>query len=313
MPSPFVAVGGAGEQITTMIATTFHVPAIWTVPVADGDGASGRVIDAVGYNRIFLANPGNGTSAELQAQDLLQRVQLGLNGLNSWWTVSLRSDGFVQIAYDQSPTPGDAVITWTGNADLRNLLGFEGSTLTLNSSNGRVGVATKHPQGVLYSSAVLESSDWQTTPQDTAFALTSGGRVYGWASARHLVRKRFTLGFLPRNWTVRGQLGAAGSPAWPEESTNALHNEWLAPSPIPDTKDILWTAHHTFNAMRTAPVAVLFGRFQQAATVMTYDLGYLTPESLMVDRPTTQTVPQWTARQSRQSVEMSRIGVGVRT
>lgn len=301
MPTPFIAVSVTGEQITSMLAQTFEFGADVTLSVTDGDGVGTKTINCEGYNRVFLAEgTGAGANAELDCLELLEVLEVGLNATHlspAWYTVSLRSDGYVQIVYAQDPTPGDAVITWTGNEALRNILGFEGSTATMNAANSRTVVATRHPLGVIYSAGVINSTDWASTPQDAAFAMTTDGRVYGHASNRHLLRKRFDLGYHPRTWSDRTALSAAGSPMFDEGYE-------LEPTVLPDgTSSERENVHRFLSTARDLPVAMLLGRFQDAASYMAYEVGYQTPESLLMDRAQAPSIAQYRKRSTRAAYE----------
>lgn len=301
MPTPFIAVSVTGEQITSMLAQTFEFGADVTLSVTDGDGVGTKTINCEGYNRVFLAEgTGTGGDGELDCLELLEVFEQGLNATHvspTWYTVSLRSDGYVQIVYAQDPTPGDAVITWTGNEALRNILGFEGSTATMDSSNSRTVVATRHPLGVIYSAGIINSSDWATTPMDAAFAMTNDGRVYGHASNRHLVRKRFDLGYHPRTWSDRAALSAAGSPMFVE-------GRETEPTVLPDgTSSERENVHRFLSTSRDLPIAMMLGTFQSAATDMAYEVGYQTPESLLMDRAQSPSIAQYRKRSTRAGFE----------
>jgi hypothetical protein len=309
MATPFVTVSGSGERITSMLAQTIEFAADVPLGVTDGDGVGTKTVQCAGFNRVFLAEgTGVGSNAELDCIELLEEVEKALNGAHTsptWYTVSLRSDGFVQIVYAQDPTPGDAVITWTGAEALRNILGFEGSSTTLNAANSRTAVATRHPLGVLYTAAVLNSTDWSSARQDAAYAMAADGRVYGWGSNRHLLRKRFDLGFHPRTWSDRTSLGAAGTPAWADDSPTGS-SAWLEPTVLPDGTSSERENVHRFLATANAlPIAMLLGRFQDAASYAYYEVGYQTPESILADRAQSPTIANYRPRSTRAGFELT--------
>jgi len=304
---PFVSVpsaDGSAAQITTMFAQTMRFASNLVVQTADVDGVTMRTIYCGGYCRILLATwDGAGGNSELDAGNLLSWVGAGLG---AHYTVSLRSDGYVQIAYGAL---GDAAITWTGAEALRNTLGFSGTTTTIYASQGSVVVAPYPPMGVLYSGAVLDASPWVPSPTDAALATSNGGRTYGWSARTALVRKRFTLGWHPRTWAERVRLGSLLTPAFPED-TGALPQQtrWTYPAAPPSASLAPpWSVHEFLATSRTSPVAAVFGGFQQLGGAVRYcDLGYWTAESSLAEQAFVHGVAAWSARVHRTQLELTR-------
>lgn len=285
-----------GERIHAMYAQTFRFSADYSCPV-ESDGVPSTAtftLDGL-YARIYLAQSANLGTSEEDAIELLQFVE---DALGADWTVALGTDGYVRITF------GGALlgeIDWTGAEDIARLLGFTTSTLSFVA--GEEKIATYQPVGVMYSVSI-DSTDWTPTPNESAYAVTAGGVVYGWGSETDLVTKMVTLGHHPRTPADAATLGSPLTPLWPADS---LSDAWTAPTgPV----GVLgpWTVSKFLATSRGRMIAAVFSNFSTFGAGSVYELGYQTPESITRAKAMTPLVAGWRQRGKRLEFELTRVG-----
>lgn len=282
-----------GERIHAMYAQTFAWPAGTYQATVTGDDAGTKTFSFGGlYFRVYLAQSTNDGTTELGAMEILAAVQ---TALGSSWEVNLRTDGYVQIT-NAGTTTGS--ITWSTATYVRDVLGFTGSSVSINANESAI--ASYPPLGVVYSVS-LDSTDWTATPTDTAYAMLASGIAYGEQGGAEVITKTVTLGHHPRTWEDRVALGSPLTPMWPAD-TSYLRRRGFT-SVIGAT--LPWSAHEFLVTARGLPIAAVFSNFQLFGPGRVYELGYQTPESISQARAITPAIKDYRQRSHRASFELS--------
>ena len=289
-----------GERIHAMYAQTFLIDAGSYSVVTTGDDGGTKTLSLGGkYARVYLAQSTGTGASEADALDLLAAVE---SGLGVSWTVRLGTDGYVRTTYVGT---GVASMDWGSAVDVAQGLGFDPADLATFVEDQTI-VGSIHPLGVVYSVS-LDSTDWTSTPSDSAYAMTPAGVVYGWQSGVDLFTKRVTLGHHPRTLADAQSLGSPLTPMLPPDSTHSAWTEAYGPW----GGRFGWTVQEFLLTSRGHLIAAVFSNFQLFGPGRVYETGYQTPESLTQARAITPAIKDYRQRSHRMSFELSRTGAFV--
>jgi len=292
-----VYVGGSsssGERIHAMYAQTVQWPTATYQATTTGDGAGTKTFTLSAlWSRVYLAQSTNTGDTALGALELLSLVQTALGA--SEWEVELRSDGYVQLTYNGTGTGG---ITWGTSQPVADVLGFTASTVSLAA--GATLVAPYPPMGVVYSVS-LDSTDWTSTPTDTAYAMSADGKVYGWQGGYEIVTKTVTFGFHPRVWADRSPLGSPLTPMWPADDLYSRRR--IAGSLFNLSQP--YTVAEFLRTARATPIAAVFSNFERFGVGSVYEIGYQTPASIEAARAVAPSIRDYRQRSHRAGFEMT--------
>lgn len=295
MTVPLVYVGSSssgGERIHAMYAQTVQWPTATYQAVTTGSGAGTKTFTLSAlWSRVYLAQSANIGDSALDALELLSLVQTALGAAE--WEIELRTDGYVQITYNGAATGG---ITWGTSQAVANVLGFTASTVSLAA--GATLIAPYPPMGVVYSVS-LDSTDWTSTPTDTAYAMSAEGLVYGWQGGYEICTKTVTLGHHPRTWADRALLGSPYTPYWPADDLYARRRAAASLFNLSQP----YTVAEFLRTARATPIAAVFSQFERFGIGSVYELVYQTPASIELARAVVPSIANYRQRSSRQGFE----------
>lgn len=283
-----------GERIHAMYSQSVQWPTATYQATTTGDGAGTKTFTLSAlWSRVYLAQSTNIGDSALDALELLSLVQTALGAAE--WEIELRTDGYVQITYLGTGTGG---ITWGTSQPVADVLGFTASTVSLAADATLV--APYPPMGVVYSVS-LDSTDWTSTPTDTAYAMSAEGIVYGWQGGYELVTKTVTLGHHPRTWADRSSLGSPYTPMWPADSLYARRRTAASLFNLAQP----YTVAEFLRTARATPIAAVFSQFERFGLGSVYEIGYQTPASIELARAISPPIANYRQRSQRQGFELS--------
>lgn len=272
---------------------------VGTIEVAVTDSFSTRTVTLVAaattrYGRIYLAAAGAAGTSASGPYDILDAFEDALNAAPgaAYWSVRLQASGAVRITYNST---GTGTITWT-STDLRNLLGFTGN---LSLAQDAYSTATYAPGGCIVAScADEEDTGWQATPTGVASSETLAGVAVVSDSTHRKISRACTLRLLPFTQAEQTS-GERLTPAFPEETT-ANAARWTTPSATA-YYSAAFSAHEfvaTVHRIAGAPAAFSIGGLQSliATSTTTFDVGYVSTETLRGGDLFPHSVPGWYAR-----------------
>lgn len=293
MSTTLTYVGGAstgGEKIHAMYAQSILWPAGTYQATTTGDDGGTKTFSFAGkYYRVYLAQSSDTGTGDLDAAELIAEVQ---SALGASWELSLRTDGYVQITYVGSGVGG---ITWGTSQAVATVLGFTAATVDLVENETLR--APYPPMGVMYSVSI-DSTDWTSTPTDTAYAMTAGGIVYGWGGGSDIITKSVSLGFQPRTWADRGD--CPYTPMWPADDQPTRRRTPTGPVGVAQP----WSCSEFMGTSRGKAIAVVFSNFQLFGTGRTYEIGYQTPESIALPKAIVPPIKDYRQRSRRPNFEL---------
>lgn len=294
MTVPLVYVGGStsgAEKIRAMYAQSFLWPAGTYEATVTGDDA-GTATFAFGglWFRVYLAQSTNTGASALDALELMAAVQ---SALGSSWELALGTDGLARIT---NAGVTSATITWGTSQSVADTLGFTAPGVSLAA--GATLVAPYPPKGVMYSVS-LASTDWTEAPTDTAYALTADGLVYGWRGANSLLTKTVTLGFHPRVWSERVELGSPYTPMFPADTD---YNRRRGVATLFNCAQP-WTVVEFLRTSHALPIAVVFSNFERFGLGDVYEIVFQSPESIMQSKAISPPIANYRQRSQRAGFE----------
>jgi hypothetical protein len=258
------------EVLDFMLASTVRLASASTLATDDDRGGPTNRTLAAGWYRTFLA-PSGGTGTETDPAELLLAVETALDPTR--WTVRLAPSGLVRITYLGSGTGSLAI----GTADLANLLGHTGGTITLASGAYHDGEYL--PTHCVFAIACDPDTGWVDTPGRFAGSEFPDGTVYGWHDGLAQMKRSLTFRLLPRDQAVRAALLTAGSGS---TGTPAFGPTSRRRSPIVGEPGQAppWGAMETLATAAARQCGAAIGTLQSliAGTSTAFDVCYLAPE-----------------------------------
>lgn len=201
--------------ISSAMNTAWQLTPSTTLAIVD-QGWSSNITVAAGWFRMFIApNTGAvGTSAAPSSFVNYLQALLRTHAGGSVWTITIRSDGFVQIAYSGT---GTATITWDAGNIVRNALGFTGASASIPTGTNVVG--TYHPTHTLYMVGRPMDTNWQRVAPKMAIAELPDGTVDGLADQSRRLFREFDSYVHPIDWATRSSLNLSATPWLPTDTT----------------------------------------------------------------------------------------------
>jgi hypothetical protein len=280
------------ETLNNLHCVPFEFTATAAVEVVDSFSTR-TVTCAARWYRHLLGDSGASGAAHTTPTEFFGYFESLLNAApgGSYWSVSPTAAGPPQITYNGGT--GAAAINWTSTVP-RNVLGFT-SNLTF-AAPGASQTASYLPTHCLFAVAKgTEDSDWVPEFPGLAASVTVGGVVDVLSDGIALVTRRCQWINVPRRWTDRTAMGAAGTPMLPEDlSVTRLTNVGgaVAAGIAPP-----WTIHQHAYAAR-AKLCAFTDQLQDIFTGATalYDVGYVHPETLLSTQQMRAMAPGFRAR-----------------
>jgi hypothetical protein len=267
--------------LTTLLAAPFRITATQSIGVTDQHSTRVVTIAAQWY-RTYLASA-SGTGTEASPREWLDYLADQINAGTSAtrWSVTLTSAGLVLIAYSGT---GTGTITWDGTSStstmVRNLCGFDANVSVTSAPAVVTATGTYHPTRCAFAFARPDDTGWMPTPAAMVAVTHGDGSVDALTDYRQIVRREFTVRFIPNTWADRSSGGATGTPAMPAE-TVALASLVTQPTPsVSVAPPYTWLQF--LQDAAGVRIAYTF-RFAEhiAASLTVYDVGYLAERSLM--------------------------------
>lgn len=281
------------ESIAYAIAQAFTLPgAGQTATVVDDSGTHTADFNGVGSEtfRVLLAER-TGLGTEDSPREFIRHVQ---DQLGAFWQVDMRPDGLVQITYTGVTVDGE--LTWGASCRVQTILG--GFTdLTIPKGGGGNEVAPHQPTHLVLAVNANPDSGWIRTENRFAGAVLPGGKVYGWVDPVVDLQRRVTLTLHPKTDAVRQDAGfpssMPGTPMFPDTAARMLRPLTSEPEQAPP-----WSVLDFLGTAAGRSLGMVWGTFQDvvAGTDLSFDVGYLLPDSIRAGARPSPTVALYDAR-----------------
>lgn len=290
------------ESLDFMVAQSFELTGAQTIEATDSGGI-GRLVNIQSSGtytyRIFLANYSEGVGSAAWPFDLLRSIVDALGGI---WDLTLTAQGFVQVTYTGGGT-GTMLLPIT----VRTILGFTGAIGPLTSGSSKVG--TYPPTHCVFSLNFAGDEGWNRRAPRTAAQTMPNGTVYGWTDRTPGALRRVSFQLHPKSQVVKDAHNTAnpgdpmlGTPVYPPDS-RFLDSYTGEPGQSPP-----WSVLDTLNIQVDQSLAVAFGNFQDilaGSGDVTYDVCFLTPDTLKSGGTVVPSVTGWDARYDVRDLEFS--------
>lgn len=258
------------EQPCALLAQPVTLEAeSWTV--TDDLGTMRTVTIPAGTYRVLLGS--TSTRTAVAPGDLLAHVEAALGAS---WTVRLTTSGRVRITY-LGPSAPTGTLDPPGGSPAMCVLGSP--TLPASWTVGQTVDASYLPTHTVFAAAVAPDTGWQGMTGRFAGAKIPGGPVYGWSDRLGRRERSLTFRLLPKDAAQYSALVADGAaPGTPALGPVARAlNPWASePAQAPP-----WGAIETLSTAGAQSLGFT-DDLQRiiAGTSSTYDVAYLTPDSL---------------------------------
>lgn len=256
---------------TSCLQRPFQLTAAAQFTVTDSDNPLGHaVVVADAWYRMFLSYSAAAGLFEASPENFILAVVAALGDL---WVVQLLTTGYIKITYAGT---GTGVIAWsTGtNQDttIRNLLGFTGN---VSLGAGASVTATYQPRFCVFNVARGEGdTGWTSVPESSASDRMPSGVVQGWGDGLFGMERRLNLEHHPKTITQQSS-SLYATPMYPVASRIQQPPTLISTAPP-------YSVYEFIRTSRARRLAGLIGTFQLflAASVTTYDVFYLMPETI---------------------------------
>lgn len=248
----------AALEITSLFAQPFQVAANLTATAYDSHSPSGRTVTvAAGWYRTFLAQPAWTGATKHTPKELLTALQTALNTApgGTYWTVALRPDGAVRIAYPGGT--GGAALEWDDVA-LRHLFGFT-ANVSIGSPGGSQDGAKQPTHCVFSHNARRNSTGRVPVPRRSAIGQTQDGLQYAMVAGKAGAKITADLGTHPFDSTAKAAMPENPSTVlWPDDAAR-----WQTPRLAPHA-DLTppWSLVDFFHTVHGYTIGAALGDYQ---------------------------------------------------